>query len=128
MYSTRELIVMYKDREFVHSARVVGASKFRQAFYHCLPAVLGKIVYSQMTRISAVIFSVSSLAFLGLIQTNDTYNLGIIVSNARSDFRFNHWVLTFPVFILVTTSLSLKFVSLGLHDALEPPKLEDGRK
>lgn len=126
--STRSYIILIKDREFVRSSQAVGSTKLRQVFLHCLPAMFGKILYGQILKIPNVIFFVASLSFLNLIQDSNTYNLGVIINKARGDFRFNHWVLTLPVILLLTITLSLKFFAIGLHDALEPPRLDGSGK
>lgn len=120
LYLTRRLIMLVKDKEYVLAAETVGASKKRLVFFHALPAILGKVFYSIVVRIPNVIFFVAALSFLGIIHPENSYNLGVIINNARSDFRFNPWVLILPVTILVSITLALKFVAIGFHDALEP--------
>lgn len=89
-YTTRSYIIMAKDREYVQAAKSIGASKLRLVLSHALPAILGKVLYTAVVRIPSVVFSVSSLAFFGLIEESNSYNLGVIINTARGDFKYNH--------------------------------------
>ncbi|PAK21132.1 hypothetical protein CJJ23_03650 [Mycoplasmopsis agassizii] len=112
--------IIMKDREFVVAAQAAGASKMRLIIFHILPSILGKLFNSYVLRIPSAIFLISSLAFLGFLNDPTDPNLGNVLSRAINDYSNNIWVLVFPGLILLSVTISLQFVAIGLHDALDP--------
>ncbi|WP_235732215.1 ABC transporter permease [Mycoplasmopsis felifaucium] len=118
--STRLFIITVKDEEYITAAKSIGASPMRRIFDHALPAVVGKISQSYVRRIPSVIISIASLAFLGFFNDPNSYNLGKFMLDNISLASINPWVMILPASILLFISISLQFVALGLHDALDP--------
>ncbi|RIV16553.1 ABC transporter permease [Mycoplasmopsis gallopavonis] len=116
---TRLFIITVKDSEFITASKSVGASKLRLIYRHALPAIIGKIANSYVARIPGIILSVSSLAFLGFFK-GDNANLGALLSSAVSQAGNNFWILLLPSLILLSISVSLHFMAIGIHDALDP--------
>ncbi|TQC54218.1 ABC transporter permease [Mycoplasmopsis mucosicanis] len=117
---TRLFIITVKDEEYILAAKSIGASTKRQIFLHALPAILGKIALSYVRRIPSVILSIASLAFLGFFKDDNSANLGKFMLDNLSDSKTNIWLLILPAFILLSISISLQFIAVGLHDALDP--------
>ncbi|MFV8480216.1 ABC transporter permease [Mycoplasma sp. AA7A] len=117
--STRMFIITVKDQEYITASKSVGASKARLIYKHALPAIIGKISTSYVASIPGIIMSVSSLAFLGFFKS-DQANLGSILSSAAAQAGNNPFILVLPAMILLLISISLHFVALGVHDALDP--------
>ncbi|MCU9934300.1 ABC transporter permease subunit [Mycoplasmopsis felis] len=118
---TRLFIITVKDSEFITASKSVGASKTRLIYKHALPGIIGKIATSYVSSIPSIILSISSLAFLGFFKTNKDINLGQIISAASSEAGSNFWILLLPSLILLSISVSLHFIALGVHnDALDP--------
>lgn len=126
--TTRLFIITVKDEEYIVAAKSVGSSTARQVFVHALPAILGKIATNFVRRIPAIILSISALAFLGFFKEKDDVNLGQMLIDALPQVSNNFWILLLPSLILLTLSLSLQFVALGVHDALDPKVITKGRK
>lgn len=118
--STRLFVITVKDEEYIVAAKSTGVSPIRQIFNHALPAVVGKIAQNYVRRIPSVIISIASLAFLGFFSDPNSYNLGKFMIENISTASVNPWVMILPASILLIISLSLQFVALGLHDALDP--------
>ncbi|VEU63616.1 ABC transporter permease [Mycoplasmopsis bovirhinis] len=116
---TRLFIITVKDSEFITASQSVGASKARLIYKHALPAIIGKIATNYVASIPSIILSISSLAFLGFFQS-DNANLGKIISSAPAEAATNIWTLLLPSLILLSISVSLHFIALGVHDALDP--------
>ena len=116
---TRMFIITVKDEEYIIASKSVGARKGRLIFLHALPAILGKIATSYVRSIPTIIMSVASLSFLGFFKS-DSANLGQVLIDANSSAENNIWTLALPCFILLSISLSLHFISLGVHDSLDP--------
>ncbi|WP_322959418.1 ABC transporter permease [Mycoplasmopsis cynos] len=116
---TRLFIITVKDSEFITASESVGASKARLIYRHALPAIIGKISTSYVQSIPSIILSISALAFLGFFQADDA-NLGKIINSAAAFASNNIWILLLPSIILLSISVSLHFIALGIHDALDP--------
>lgn len=116
---TRLFIITVKDSEFITASQSVGASKVRLIYKHALPSIVGKVATSYVASIPSIILSISSLAFLGFFKS-DNANLGKIISSAPAEAATNIWTLLLPSLILLSISVSLHFIALGVHDALDP--------
>lgn len=117
---SRTFIITVKDEEYITASKSIGVSKVGLVYRHALPAIIGKIATSYVASIPGIIVWVSSLAFLGFVQEGETASLGVILSSAPSQAGNNFWILLLPSLILLTISVSLHFVALGIHDALDP--------
>ena len=120
VYQTRLWMITVKDQEYILASKSIGASTNRQIFIHALPAIIGKLATSLVSRIIVIIFFISSLAFLGFIPYGGEPNLGTVLNEARSQVQDNVWSLLLPSIILLCISLSTQFIANGLHDALDP--------
>lgn len=121
VYSGRSLILFVKDAEYVIASKSIGASKIRQIFVHALPAIAGKLANGALASTVGVFFSISALAFLGLVPTGkDSINLGNVLTEGANEKTESLTKLIFTGSILVSYSLAINFVALGLHDALDP--------
>ncbi|QJR43947.1 ABC transporter permease subunit [Mycoplasma miroungirhinis] len=125
---TRMFIITVKDEEYITAAKSIGASTSRQVFTHALPAIIGKIATGFVQRIPGIILSIASLAFLGFYKNIDNANLGQLLLDATPQAPDNFWILLLPSLILLTLSLSLQFIALGVHDALDPKVIKASKK
>lgn len=126
--TTRMFIITVKDEEYIIASKSVGAKTSRQIFYHALPAILGKIATNFVRRIPSIIMSVASLAFLGFFNENNDISLGQLLVESIGDAQKNIWILVLPATILLCLSLSLHFIALGVHDALDPKVITKSRR
>ncbi len=117
---TRQWMITVKDQEFILSAKAVGCSTQRQIFVHGLPMIIGKLATNYVRRIVVVIMSISSLVFLGFLDSSSDPNLGTLLKEAIPLLDVNFWALLLPALILLFFSLTAQFVANGLHDALDP--------
>ncbi|WP_029906539.1 ABC transporter permease [Mycoplasmopsis opalescens] len=117
---TRLYIITVKDEEYITASRSIGAKTSRQIFIHALPAIMGKIAMFYVRRIPSIILSVASLAFLGFFKGEGSNNLGQFIQENSGSAGTNPWILALPILILVTISLTMQFIAIGLHDALDP--------
>ncbi|VEU76973.1 ABC transporter permease [Mycoplasmopsis columbina] len=118
--TARVYVITVKNEEFINASKAVGASTTRQVFVHALPAVIGKLAYSFVRSIPGIILWISSLAFFGFFRETNDVNLGQLLISANAEYGANIWIILLPALILLSISLSLSFIALGLHDALDP--------
>ncbi|PZV98755.1 ABC transporter permease [Metamycoplasma auris] len=124
---TRMYVITVKNEEYISAARAIGASTQRQIFVHALPAIVGKIANSFVKNVPGVILWVASLAFLGFFRDGKDTNLGQILIESASEAGQNVWIILLPTLILLFLTLSLNFMAIGIHDALDPRVIK-GRK
>ncbi|ENY68494.1 Oligopeptide transport system permease protein [Metamycoplasma auris 15026] len=124
---TRMYVITVKNEEYISAARAIGASTPRQIFVHALPAIVGKIANSFVKNVPGVILWVASLAFLGFFRDGKDTNLGQILIESASEAGQNVWIILLPTLILLFLTLSLNFMAIGIHDALDPRVIK-GRK
>lgn len=125
---TRMYVITVKNEEYISAAKAIGASTPRQIFIHALPAIIGKIANSFVKNVPGIILWVASLAFLGFFKNSNDTNLGQILIESASDAGRNIWIILLPTLILLFLSLSLNFMALGIHDALDPRVISKGKR
>jgi peptide/nickel transport system permease protein len=114
-----------REKEFVESARSIGASEFRIMFREILPNVVAPIVvYATLIVPNNIIFE-ASLSFLGIGIPQSTPSWGGMLANAAQDqlFTYAWWLMLFPGLFLLVTTLAFNLVGDGLRDALDPRRL-----
>ncbi len=118
--NTRLWMITVKDQEFILAAKAVGCSTQRQIFVHGLPMIIGKLATNYVRRIVVIIIAISSLVFLGFLDSTNNPNIGTLLKESISLLDVNFWGLLLPSIILLFFSLSAQFIANGLHDALDP--------
>lgn len=109
-----------REREFVESARSLGASERRIMFREILPNLLAPvIVWGSLLIPSSILFE-SYLSFLGLGVPDNTPSWGNMLSQAVGIFDIAWWFWLFPGILLMLTVLAFNLLGDGLRDALDP--------
>ncbi|MBN1933519.1 MAG: ABC transporter permease [Anaerolineae bacterium] len=116
----RGQVLSYKQKEFVESARMIGASDMRIIFRHLLPNILGPCIISETMAIPGYIFTEAFLSFIGLGVNAPTPSWGIMIDSGYRAMRSHLHVLLAPAIALVLTSLAFNFLGDGLRDAFDP--------
>jgi oligopeptide transport system permease protein len=112
----------YKGQEYVLAARVLGASDRRIMFRHIFPNSLGTIITSSVLIIPGVIFSESSLTYLGIVNldSSTTTSVGTMLANARSYLSSYPHIILFPAVFISLLEISFNLFGNGLRDAFNP--------
>jgi peptide/nickel transport system permease protein len=119
----RAQFLSLREKEFVESARALGASKLRQVVRHILPNALGPVIVAATIDVAAAIIAESTLSFLGLGFPPDIPTWGRILYDAKDYLDIApHWAL-FPGAAIFLAVLSINFIGDGLRDALDPRKV-----
>ena len=122
-YSVRMQFYRFKGQEYILAARTLGAKDIRLMFRHILPNSLGTLITSSVLVIPGVIFSETSLAYLGIINFNgmDMTSLGTMLYNGQNAGidRFPH-IIFFPALIISLLMISFNLFGNGLRDAFNP--------
>jgi ABC-type dipeptide/oligopeptide/nickel transport system permease subunit len=116
----RGLALSLREREFVQSARALGASEFRILFRHLLPDVLSVIVIMATFDVGRIIILESTLSFLGLGLQPPTPSWGSDLRDAAAYVRQAWWIATFPGMIIMVVVLGVNLLGDALRDILDP--------
>ena len=120
---TRMQFYRFKNQEYVLAARTLGARDMRIMFKHIFPNGLGTIVTSVALVIPSMIYSETSLSYLGIInlEAGNTTSVGtLIAAGQKSIIAGAGYVALFPCLFLVLLMLSFNLFGNGLRDAFNP--------
>ena len=120
---TRMQFYRFKNQEYVLAARTLGARDTRIMFKHIFPNGLGTIVTSVALVIPAMIYSETSLSYLGIInlEAGNTTSVGTLIAAGQQSIMANAgYVAFFPCMFLVLLMLSFNLFGNGLRDAFNP--------
>jgi oligopeptide transport system permease protein len=112
----------FKNQEYVLAARTLGASDLRIMFKHVLPNSIGTIITGSVLSIPAMIFSESSLSYLGIInlQTGSMTSVGNMLAGAQKYLTSYPYMTLFPALFICLLMLSFNLLGNGLRDAFNP--------
>ncbi len=120
---TRMQFYRFKNQEYVLAARTLGASDARIMFKHIFPNGLGTIVTSVALVIPSMIYSETSLSYLGIInlEAGNTTSVGTLIAAGQQSIMADAgYVALFPCLFLVLLMLSFNLFGNGLRDAFNP--------
>jgi oligopeptide transport system permease protein len=121
--TTRMQFYRFKNQEYVLAARTLGARDTRIMFKHIFPNGLGTIVTRVALVIPAMIYSETSLSYLGIInlEAGNTTSVGTLIAAGQRSITANAgYVALFPCVFLVLLMLSFNLFGNGLRDAFNP--------
>lgn len=120
--TVRSQFYRYKGQEYVLAARTLGAKDRRIIFRHILPNAIGPIVTQAVLMVPSVIFTESSLAYLGIISLNsdNLTSVGWLLNEAQANFTEHPFVLLFPAGFVAILMIAFNIFGNGLRDAFNP--------
>ncbi len=110
-----------RNLEFVKAARALGLSNAQIIWRHVLPNSLTPVITFLPFRMSAAIFALTSLDFLGLGVPPTVPSLGELLKQGK--INLDSWWIIGPTFLLLMfTMLLLTFIGDALRDAFDTRK------
>ena len=116
----RAQFLQLREREYVLSARVLGASDLRMMFQHILPNASGPIIVGLMTSIPGAIFGEAGLSYLGLGINDPVPSWGKMVAQSQQYIQVYWHLAVIPTLLIAITMMAFTFVGDGLRDAFDP--------
>ena len=119
---TRMQFYRFKNQEYVLVSRTLGAKDSRIMFRHIFPNAIGTLITGSVLVIPGVIFSETSLNYLGIINlsTGDMTSVGALLSSGQQ-YLFTHpHMLLFPALFISLLMLCFNLFGNGLRDAFNP--------
>jgi oligopeptide transport system permease protein len=119
---TRMQFYRFKNQEYVLAARTLGANDRRIMFKHIFPNAIGTLITSFVLVIPGMIFSETTLSYLGIINLNtgDTTSVGTLLANAQPYLAQYPHMIFFPALFISLLMLSFNLFGNGLRDAFNP--------
>lgn len=120
--TTRMQFYRFKDQEYVLASRTLGARDGRLIFKHILPNAAGTLITSCILMIPSVIFSESSLSYLGILDLSlsNITSVGTLLNEGSSQVKdYPHMVL-FPAIFISILMICFNLFGNGLRDAFNP--------
>ena len=116
----RNMVLIYRDREYNLASRCLGTPIHRILIKNILPYLVSVIVLRMSLSIPTTIALESTLSFLGLGLDVNTPSLGVLLSNARMYFMDYSYLLLFPAIIVAIISVTFYLLGNSLADATDP--------
>ena len=120
--STRMQFYRFKNQEYVLVARTLGAGDRRIMFKHIFPNAIGTLITRCVLVVPSVIFSETSLSYLGIIDLNNgnMTSVGTLLANGQAQlFTYPH-IIIWPALFISLLMLSFNLFGNGLRDAFNP--------
>lgn len=117
---TRATALVELQKDYVTSARVIGASQLRLMFITVLPNCMAPLIVQATMIVSSAILEAGAIGFLGFgVQPPDA-EWGAMLGTARQYIQSNVWLAIFPGFAVFISALAINLTGDGLRDALDP--------
>jgi microcin C transport system permease protein len=110
-----------KARDYVAAARLAGASTGRVVFKHIMPNSIAILVTLAPFEVSAVIYSLAALDFLGFGLPPEEPSWGRLLREGTENFNYP-WIVSSAFFALVIVLLLVTFVGEAIREAFDPKK------
>lgn len=115
---TRGEFLKYRDRDFIRSARLMGASGLRLIFVHILPNTWPVLLSGLAIGFNNAVLAEASMSFLGVGVTPNEASLGRMLSEARSCLFKAPWCAVFPALTVVLLILGVGMIGEGLRERI----------
>jgi peptide/nickel transport system permease protein len=112
--------ISLRERDFVTSARVLGAKDPHIIRRHVLPNLVPSIVVVGTFSMATAIISEASLSFLGLGVPANVPTWGIMLSDGRNYISTAPWLCIIPGLAIFVVVLGINLLGDGLRDVLDP--------
>jgi peptide/nickel transport system permease protein len=107
---TRAATLTFSQREFVMSARTLGASHWRVLTREVLPNVVPPMASFALLAIAVVIVAEGTLSFLGLSVESPAVSWGKLIQEGRQQLDETPHVSLLPCLVMFITLLALNYV------------------
>ena len=118
--NVRNLVFMYRDREFNLASRALGTPTRRILLRNILPQLISVIILRLALSIPQTIALETTLSYLGMGLDVNTPSLGILLRNARSYFLDYPYLLIFPAVIVSLITITFYLIGNAFSDAADP--------
>lgn len=118
----RAEVLSLREREFVLSARALGAPDRRLVVRHILINAVPPIIVAATLQVATAILAESALSYLGYGIQPPVASWGNMLQNAQRYLRTAPELAVYPGLLISLTVVSINFVGDALRDALDPAR------
>jgi peptide/nickel transport system permease protein len=111
-----------RERDFVASARALGAGDRRLIVRHILINAMPPIIVAATLQVATAILAESALSYLGYGIQPPVASWGNMLQNAQRYLRRAPELAIYPGLLISLTVVSINFVGDALRDALDPAR------
>jgi peptide/nickel transport system permease protein len=116
----RSQVLTIRERQFIESARCVGARDWHIMFRHILPQIITLTVVWATLSFASTILVESSLSFLGVGVPLPAASWGNMIAEGQSRYRIAPWMILMPTLGILITTLGFNLLGDAVRDALDP--------
>lgn len=116
----RGMVLSIRERDFIESARALGANDWRIIMKHVVPNAFPPLIVAYTLALAGSLVAETGLSFLGLGITDPTPTWGNMLNFATNYMLTNPFVPLIPGIPVVLSALAFNFIGDGLRDALDP--------
>ena len=116
----RAQVLAVREREFVESAKALGATDTRVIVRHILPNIIQPIVVQAAIGMAGAILAEATMSFLGLGVPPPTASWGAMLNDGRAHLFDAPHLVIFPALAVMLAVLSFNFIGDALRDVLDP--------
>jgi peptide/nickel transport system permease protein len=117
----RAEVLSLRSRPYVDAAVSGGASRWRVAVRHLLPAVLPQAALAAVLMVPHAMWHESALSFLGLGLPTHTASLGTLIQSARGSLLAGQWWPTlFPGLFVIVPTLAIAGLAGAWRERINP--------
>lgn len=118
--NVRNLVMIYRDREYNLASRCLGTPVLRVLTKNVLPYLVSVIMLRTALSVPGTIATETTLSYLGLGLDAATPTLGVLLRDSREMFlNFPH-LLLFPAVIVSVITITFYLVGNAFSDAADP--------
>lgn len=120
----RGKVLSEKEKEYVETARSLGASDFYIMYRHLLPNVAAPVIIMASIGVGYNILAAAGLNFLGIGVQPPTPEWGSMLNAGKSYLQMAPYLTIFPGLGIMITALAFNFLGDGLRDVFDPRNSE----
>lgn len=118
--NVRNMVMIYRDREYNLASRCLGTPVWRVLVKNIFPYLISVVILRLSLSIPQTIGLESTLSYLGLGLDDTTPSLGVLLRNARNYFLDEPYLLIFPALIVSLITITFYLVGNAFSDAADP--------
>lgn len=107
-------------REYIVSARALGASRSHILIHHIFPEIFPVLSVVVALRMASLLITVSSLSFIGLGAPPPSPEWGALLTDGRSNMHNAPWLMFYPGVAIFVSVYAVNLFSDGLRDWFDP--------
>jgi peptide/nickel transport system permease protein len=116
----RAQVLVYREREFILTARALGQRGWRILVFHLLPNCFSPVLVKATIDLSLAILLLAALSFLGVGAQPPMPEWGAMVTIGRKYLLDYWWYATFPGLAIFATVLAFNILGERVRDVLDP--------